>query len=217
MIVETGPNGSTSCTARGRPGIVRAKQDRREEGAAGDRRLGRRIARDDPRAGRFQLAIFCRTSSRWREANERAHARVLGARVADLGPASRSASASWTASRYCGRRHGAADGRAFLPRLHRHLDRDLADEQVEFGRAGRRVGAEHRGVEAVLLGDEADGLAHDGRMRAQLQRGRRRAGEADDVLPGQVVEQVADAADDQLDRACREARRPRSSPGTPLR
>ena len=72
--------------------------------------------------------------------------------------ASRSPSACSTASRYCGRRHGAADGGALLPRLHRHLGRDFLDEQVELGRARRRVGPEQRGVEAVLLGDEADGL-----------------------------------------------------------
>ena len=41
-------------------------------------------------------------------------------------------------------------------------------------------------------------------MGAQLQRGVRRAGEADDVLAGKMVEQVADAADDQLDRAGRQ-------------
>jgi hypothetical protein len=103
-----------------------------------------------------------------------------------------------------GRRHGAADGGAFLPRLDRHLGRDhFLDEQVELGRARRRVGAEQRGVEAVLLGDEADALALHDRVRLQLQRGRGRAGEADHVLAGQMVEQVADAADDQLQRARR--------------
>ena len=45
---------------------------------------------------------------------------------------------------------------------------DLLDEQVELRRAGRRVGAEQRGVEAVLLGDEAHAFAHDDRMGAQL-------------------------------------------------
>ena len=101
------------------------------------------------------------------------------------------------------RRHCAADGGALLARLHRHLDRDLAHEQVELGRSGRRVGAEQRGVEAVLLGDELHGLAHDGRMGAQLERRRGRASEADDVLSAQMIEQVADAADDQLHRAGR--------------
>ena len=47
-------------------------------------------------------------------------------------------------------------------------------------------------------------FAHDDRVRAQLQCRVRRAGEADHVLAGQVVEQVADAADDQLDRARRQ-------------
>ena len=119
--------------------------------------------------------------------------------------ASRSPSACSTASRYCGRRHGAADGGAFLPRLDRHLGRDFLDEQVEFGRARRGVGAEQRGVEAVLLGDEADATRAItvGCVRS-LSAVVRRAGEADHVLAGQMVEQVADAADDQLDRARRE-------------
>ena len=118
--------------------------------------------------------------------------------------ARRSASACSTASRYCGRRHRAADCGAFLPRLDRHLGRDFLDEQVEFGRARRRVGPEQRGIEAVLLGDEADRFANDRRMGAKLERGRSRAGEADDVLAGQMVEQIADAADDQLDGARRQ-------------
>ena len=80
---------------------------------------------------------------------------------------------------------------------------DFLDEQVELGRSGRGVGAEQRGVEAVLLGDELDAFALHDRVRAQLERGRGRAGEADHVLPGQMVEQVADAADDQLHRAGR--------------
>ena len=58
--------------------------------------------------------------------------------------------------------HGAADGGAFLARLDRHLGDDFGHEQVEFGRAGRGVGAEQRGVETVLLGDELDQFAkHD--------------------------------------------------------
>src|ERR1043165_8948934 len=53
------------------------------------------------------------------------------------------------------------------------------------GPSRRRIGPEERGIEAVLLGDEANGFADDGRMRPQLQRGVRGAGEADDVLPGE--------------------------------
>ncbi len=102
------------------------------------------------------------------------------------------------------RHHRAADGGAFLPGLDRHLVDDLGDEQVEFRRARRGVGAEDRGIEAVLLGDELDALALDHRVRAQLERGLGRAGEAHHVLPGQMIEQVADPADDQLHRAGRQ-------------
>ncbi len=38
-------------------------------------------------------------------------------------------------------------------------------------------------------------------MAAQLARGRRRAGKAHHILAGKMVEQVADPADDQLQRA----------------
>ena len=102
-----------------------------------------------------------------------------------------------------GRRHGAADGGAFLPRLDRHLARHFLDEQVEFGRPRRGVGAEDRGVEAVALGDEAHALAGDDGVGLELHRGLGRAGEADHVLQGQMVEQVADSAHHQLQRARR--------------
>ena len=130
--------------------------------------------------------------------DQRAHAAVLVARIADLGRCQPVADRRLDRVEMLGRGHGAADGGAFLPRLDRHLVDDFLDEQVEFGRARRGVGAKQRGVEAVLLGDELDALALDDRMGAELERGRGRAGEADHVLAGQMVEQVADAADDQL-------------------
>ena len=46
------------------PRIVGAQQHRRQEGAAGDRRLGIGIAGDDPRAGRFELARSSRERRR---------------------------------------------------------------------------------------------------------------------------------------------------------
>ena len=109
------------------------------------------------------LAIWARTSSRWRGRDQRAHPAVLVARVADLGRRQPVADRRLDRVEMLGRRHGAADGGAFLPRLDGHLVDDLLDEQVEFGGAGRGVGAEQRGVEAVLFGDEADALALDHR------------------------------------------------------
>ena len=113
------------------------------------------VAAHDPRRFR-QHRRPPRAPIELRAAGERAHLRRLVARVADPDLGEPRGSASWTASRCCGGRHGAADGGAFLPRLDRHLARHLLDEQVEFGRARRRVGPEDRGVEAVALGDEAD-------------------------------------------------------------
>ena len=57
----------------------------------------------------------------------------------------------------------AADGGALLARLHGHLAGDLLDEEVELRRAGGGVGAEDRGVEAVGLHGEADGVLDDRR------------------------------------------------------
>ena len=69
---------------------------------------------------------------------------------------------------------------------------------VELGRSRACIRPEDRGIQRIRFGDEAHGMAHDGRVRAQLRRGRRRARERDDVLAAEVVEQVADAAADQL-------------------
>ena len=100
-------------------------------------------------------AIFARTSSRWLTLTS-APMRVSSARGSPtLVLASRSRQRLLDRVEIVGRRHRAADGGAFLPRLDRHLGRDFLDEQVELGRARRGVGAEQRGVEAILLGDEA--------------------------------------------------------------
>ena len=65
MIVETGPNASTSWTASLRPRIVGAQQDRLHERAAAGADRGFGIAGDDARADCDSLAIWPRTSSRW--------------------------------------------------------------------------------------------------------------------------------------------------------
>ena len=150
------------------------------------------------------LPIWLRTSSRWAFETSAPIRDSLSRGSPTLVALEPFADRCFDRVEMLGRRHGAADRGAFLPRLDRHLGHDFLDEQVELGRSRRGVGAEQRGVEAVLLGDELDAFAlHDG-VRAQLERGRGRAGEADHVLPGQMVEQVADPADDQLHRSRRE-------------
>jgi hypothetical protein len=101
-------------------------------------------------------------------------------------------------------RHGAANGSALLPRLNRHLIDDFLHEQIELWRARSSVRAQQRGIEAVLLGDELYAFALDDRVAAELQCSRGRASEADYILPRQMIEKVADAADNQLDRAIRQ-------------
>ena len=159
--------------------IVAAEQDGGEEGAAlgvgaddlargpGSRRRSRRprrargCGRGPPRAGRGWRAGPC---GRARRRDRRST--VL---------ARRSRRASVTRVELGARHEDAADGGAFLPRLDRHLARDLLDEEVELRRAGGGVGAEDRGVEAVGLHGEADRLLDDRRVRAQLAAGRRRS------------------------------------------
>ena len=82
----------------------------------------------------------------------------------------------------------------FWPAFDRHLAGDLLDEEVELRRARPGVGAEDRGVEAVGLHREADGVLDHRRMAAQLAPGPGGAGEGHDVLAGDVVEQVAHRA-----------------------
>ena len=115
---------------------------------------GVRIAGDD--AGRFRQLRHRRADAvELGAAGEGAHLRRLLARIADADPGEALGKRVLHRVEMRGRRHGTADGGAFLARLGGHLARDLLDEQIEFGRAGRGVRAEDRGVEAVPLGDEA--------------------------------------------------------------
>ena len=184
--------------------------------AAGKRRPGSAarigIAGNDAGTCGFELRDLLPDVVALAEADERAHARILCARVADLGLRQPLAESLFDGVQILGRRHGAADGRAFLPCLHRHLGRDFLDEEIELRRSGPGVGPKQGGIEAVLLRDEADGLPHYDGVRPKLERGVGGPREADDVLAGQMVEQVADSADDKLDRASAVKCSLRSSP-----
>ena len=186
------------------PWIVGAQQHGRQKCAARNRRLGVGIAGDDPRSGSLELGDLFADVVALAGADQSAHACIFGPRVADLGLRQPFGERLLHCVEILCGSHGATDGGALLARLDRHLGRDFLDEQVELGRSGRRIRPEQRGVEAVLLGDEADRFASDSRMRLELERRVRRACEAHDVLAGQMVEQVTDAADDQLDRARRQ-------------
>jgi hypothetical protein len=97
----------------------------------------------------------------------------------------------------------AANGGAFLPRLHRHFAGDLLDEQVELRSARCRIRAEDRGVQAVALRDEPHRLPSEDAVRLELHSGLCGACERHDILQSQMVEQIADAAHDELQRARR--------------
>ena len=177
----------------GGPGIVGAQQDRLHVGAAIGADLGLEIARHDARAGGGELGDLGADVVALAGRDQGAH---VGGDLRQL-----LGDFHFERIEILGGGHGSADGSAFLARLDRHLGDDFGHEQVELRRAGRGVGAEQRGVETVLLGDEFDAFAEHDRVGLELRRGRGRAGEADHILPAQMVEQVADPADDQLDRA----------------
>ena len=98
----------------------------------------------------------------------------------------------------CLRGNDPADRGAFLTCLRGHLALDFLDEQIELRRAGDRIGAKDRGVQAVLFGDKTNGVAQDMRGRAELESCVGRACKADHVLTGQPVKHVAQTARDKL-------------------
>src|SRR3546814_11268618 len=111
-------------------------------------------------------------------AGERAHGYALGTRITDPDFGEALTECILHRVEMLGRRHGPANGGAFLACLHRHLPRNFLDEEVEFGRAGAGIGAEDGGVEAVPLGDEPHALPRDDGMRLKLHRRLRWAGAA---------------------------------------
>ena len=97
--------------------------------------------------------------------------------------------------------HDAADGRAFLACLGCHFAQDFLDEEGELLRAFGGIGAKDRGVEAVLLGDEACRVLRNGRVTAQHERGLGGACEADHILGAEAVKEIPHAARNQLESA----------------
>jgi hypothetical protein len=139
MIVETGPNGSTSWIAEHPQGSsLRSRIGSRKEPPF-DRGWGVEAAGDDPRARGFELGDLLANVLALRQADQRAHPGVLVARVADLGLARAGRAARPRGRRYVlGGRQRPSDRGAFLPRLDRHLHCNFADEQVEFWSSGER-------------------------------------------------------------------------------
>ena len=100
------------------------------------------------------------------------------------------------------RRHdGAADGGAFLPGLDRHLAGHFLDEEVELRVVRGDFRGEDGAVERVRLGIEGNRVAHQVGVHPQLGGGVGGAGEGHHVLALEAVEQVARAADHQLQAA----------------
>ncbi len=188
-------------------GIAAQEQDRAQEGAlaavAARRFESLRIARD-PFGLAFEIGDAREHFVALREARERPHADARDARVADdgLGKLRRERRDDLALHRL--RHQRLADRRALLTGLHGHLARDFLDEERELGRSGPGIRAKNGGIERIRLRDETHAVPHDRRVRAKLRRRRGRPGEGNDVLAAEVVEQVADAAADELQRTGRQ-------------
>ena len=111
--------------------------------------------------------------------------------------ARRSRSAIVTASTRPRGTNDAADRRAFLPGLDRHLACDLLEE-VKLWVARFSFGTEKAKIERVRLHREADCILDYIPVLLEAAARDRRASEGDDVLSGQVIKKIARATGDQL-------------------
>ncbi|MNP12186.1 hypothetical protein D3C76_1044090 [compost metagenome] len=103
-----------------------------------------------------------------------------------------------------GRHDGAADGGALLPGFGGHFTHHLLDVQVELFAVRGNVRAEDRAVQRVRLGGEGHRVADQVRRDTQFGCGIGGTGEGHHVLALKAVEQVAGAADHQLQAASRQ-------------
>ncbi len=136
-----------------------------------------------------------------RLARQRAHAYALGARVADHGAAQALAQGDLHILDQVLRHQDAARAGAALPALQGDLTAHLLDEELVLLGAGHGVGAEHDGVEAVGLHVEGHALVDEAVVALEHAARAGAAGEGDHVLVHHMVQQVARAAHDQLQRA----------------
>ena len=203
--METGPKASTSWMAVGASGRAAEEDDRVEEGAllgvAGGEGHAVGVAGDDlglPGELADALADFLALV----EAGEGAHAGRLVGRVAEGGLREAVAEGGDEGVGEGARGDDAADGGALLARLHRHLAGDLActkrsNSGVPGPASGPRIAALRLSASMVKR-VEFSTIAG---CELQLAAGPGGAGEGDDVLAGDVVEEVADGAGDELQRA----------------
>ncbi|MCY1291820.1 hypothetical protein D9M70_410230 [compost metagenome] len=132
---------------------------------------------------------------------QRAHLHAFHRRIADHHLAQPLAQALGHGVEVFAGNDGAADRRALLPGLGGHLAGDFLDEQVEFFVVRGDFRGEDRAVQRVGFGVERNRVAHQVGVDAQLGGGVGRTGEGHHVLALQAVQQVAGAADDQLQAA----------------
>ena len=100
-----------------------------------------------------------------------------------------------------GRHDGAADGGAFLACFGGDFFRHFFHKQIELFVIRADIGAEDGAVERVSFGIEGDAVLHQIGMHPQLGSRVCRAGERDDIGHVESVEQIAGAANHQLQTA----------------
>ena len=184
MIVDTGPNASTSWTALGRPRIVGAEQDRVHEGAAVGADRGFEIARDDARARGDELGDLAADVVALGAGDQGAHRAPCRAGRRPSAPRASARSATSTASRCSAGTMARRMAVHFCPAL---TVISLTTSLTNRSNSGVPGAASGPRIEALRLSCSATNLTHfaqHDRVRLELERGRGRAGEADHVLPG---------------------------------
>jgi len=136
--------------------------------------------------------------------HHRAHAGVGLPRIAHLGGLELGRECLGNRVGLIRRHEDAADRGTLLPGLHRDLAYDLAHEGVEGRARGRRARRKQRRVDAVGLDIDRHALRHHAGMAAHPPRGVGRAGECNDVIGREAVEQIAGTATEQAQRAIRQ-------------
>ena len=102
------------------------------------------------------------------------------------------------------RHHRPAHRSAPLTAFDGHLLAQLFDEQVKLCRARRSIGPENKAVEGIGLHIEWHVLRKDPGMGFQLQTGRGRTGECDDIFEADVIQDVTGTPAHQLEGALRQ-------------
>ena len=129
---------------------------------------------------------------------ERSHADAFNRRVADFRCSETLAQCSSDRINHAFVHERPPDGGALLARLRGHLARNFPHKKIKLLCAWRCVRAEHGEVERIGFLIEAHRIFHDALVCTQSARRTSRASERHRILAGEMIEQIAGTAADQL-------------------